>query len=52
MIGRPLRTIACLLAFAALVALSPARAQNLQPRPERDCGEIERDYGRLGPERL
>ena len=44
MIGRPLRTIACLLAFAALVALSPARGQNLQPRPERDCGEIERDY--------
>ena len=44
MTGRPLRTIARLLAFAALAALSPAHAQDLQPRPERDCGDIERNY--------
>ena len=44
MFGRPLRTIACASLAVVLVALSPVRAQNLQPRPERDCGEIERDY--------
>ncbi len=38
------RTVACASLAVMLAALAPARAQNLQPRPERDCGEIERDY--------
>jgi uncharacterized protein len=45
--NRPLMrslSIACLIALAAVAAITGVRAQAPQPKPEQNCGDIERDY--------